>query len=109
MERRTVFLMVGLLVAVASLGGAFCVWAFGPDQLEEKLEQVQPGMTIDEVEAILGKPGFHAPYLDFGVSKAGWSSERAIITAVYTNRGRLDHKLVERRPLWDRIREKLPW
>lgn len=120
MERRTIFLIVGLILALALLGGAFCVWAWGPDELEVNAEQVQLGMTHEDVEVILGKPDFIGSSFGFeiltqtwstdhGVPRAGWSSERAIVTVVYTNRRKVDHKLVERIPLWDRIRAKLPW
>lgn len=111
------------LLALLLLSGAFCVWAWGPDELEQKAEQVQLGMAENEVKAILGKPVcavlHHAgppvqtrdvgPPVQLHIEEGEqWETDRCTTTVWYSD-GKVNRKEVHRTPLWDRIRAKLPW
>jgi hypothetical protein len=75
--RRRRLLLVGLGAVVLPACGLF-VWVMSPTPgvSRENFLRIRKGMTLSEVEAILGEPGKRAGYR--GLS-TGWSREKVLI------------------------------
>ena len=70
---RRVYLL-GLALALVALALAFTDWALGmrPGVTEANVRRIRPGMTLREVEGILGSPGRALPPIRGSVTYA-WS------------------------------------
>ena len=97
-----VALLACLALAILALG---IWWAVAADPLEEPANQLQPGMTKADVEKSLGKPFHSVAYPDTGATMDKWATDRVIVMVTFSADGTLKNKLVERRHLWDRIRD----
>lgn len=110
LTRRRPLLAVGALF-LATVG--VLLWLLLPVPLEERLNRIRPGMTTEDVEALIGSPPEfrgavwpdseeHIWFLDEGVVFVHFRGEGAT--------GRVGFVPAADRPsLWDRLRARLPW
>jgi hypothetical protein len=118
MSRRVWPLGVGLvLVVLAFLLTDALLWA--PGLTEANVRRIKPGMTLAEVEALLGSPPWHSEdFAEYGVNRLGyrwsrlWKAEGAWAEVSFGADGRVraavGRELPRPGPL-DRLRAWLGW
>src|SRR5438045_5451752 len=99
---RRWLLILGLLAVIALMGGALIGIVSPPDVITtEQVNQIQLGMTVPEVEKILGPPGVYMGARDYpvravvpaGMHVQKWRTRWCLVDVVFTNEDRVHSKL----------------
>ena len=121
MRRRRV--IVGFVVLAAGGLAAVALTLLRPTPLEERVRRIQTGMTLAEVEAVLGAPpGDHTRYVMY-VHSGGlrrntdpmkeWDWDEGCVDVRFGPDGRVEdvafHPNAKPPSAWDRLMWHLPW
>lgn len=121
MPRRRLALLLALsLLAASTL--ALLLPVQGSRVTQANLEKIQVGMTMDEVQAILGRPSRPAYPYPSGARPRGpihefaddrfWKTSRDVIVVHFDLEGRVETRYLaklgpDNRYLWERLRDSL--